>query len=260
MTANNSSAPNPVPKVAFDHFSAWFEDIPVLRDISLEVFAGERLALIGPNDSGKTVLLRSLNRLHDLTPGFRHEGRILLDGHDIFAKNVDVAILRQRAGLMTAPAASLPMSIFENIALALKLAGEHNQDRIHRRVETSLKEARLWDDVKDLLHEPAIRLTTAQARRLSLARTLAMSPEILLLDQPCNGLDNLSATMLEDILDELKTNYAIVFATNDLKQAARASDRTAFLLKGQLIEWGRTKQIFTHPARPETDTFVNELP
>lgn len=251
---------NKPPKVVFDRFSAWFEDVPVLRDISLEAFAGERLALIGPSDSGKTALLRSLNRLHDMTPGFRHQGRILLNDTDIFGPGIDIATLRQRAGLLTGPASSLPVSVFENIALALRLAGEHDKHRIQERVETGLRAARLWDRVKDRLLEPALDLTTAEARRLGLARTLALNPEVLLLDEPCYGLDNVSATLLEDILDDLKTPCAIVFATNDLKQAARASDRTAFLLRGELIEWGTTKQVFTQPRRPETAEFVNEQP
>lgn len=257
----NPLSPTPesrAPKVVFDQYSAWFGGQQVLREICLPAFAGERLAVIGPAGSGKTTLLRSLNRLHDLTPEFRHQGRILLDQEDIFHRHMNAASLRQRVALMSPPWMPLPGSIFDNVALALKMAGEHDKQRICRQVETGLKGARLWEQLKDRLDHPAIHLSSGMVRRLGLARSLALDPEVLLIDEPCAGQDNVSATVFEDTLDELKSNLTIIFATNDPRHAARGSDRTAVILKGELIEWGTTRQIFTQPARSETNDFITE--
>jgi phosphate transport system ATP-binding protein len=254
----DSSPAGSIPQVAFEHFSAWFGHTPALQDVNLEVHPHERLALIGYAGSGKTTLLRSLNRLHDLTPHFRKDGRILLDGQDLHGPGIDVVSLRRRIGLVSATAGPLPGSVFDSIALPLRMAGEQRLSRIQEQVELGLQRAFLWDDLKDRLQEPAFHLSPGKQRQLVLARALAFEPEIVLLDEPAAGLDYVALTLLEDVLDELKAKLTIVFATNDTKQAARASDRTAFFQKGELVEWGPTRQIFTHPANALTNNFITE--
>jgi phosphate transport system ATP-binding protein len=258
MNTPTPNSANALPKVVFEQYSAWHGKIPALRDVNLKVFAGERLAIIGPAGSGKTTLLRSLNRWHDLIPDFRHQGRILIDGQDIFSHEVDVALLRQRIGMVSAAVMPLPGSIYDNIALAIQMAGERDPGRIRALVESGLKGAFLWDEVKDRLQASAWQLSPGNQRRLNLARALALDPEVLLLDEPCAGLDNLAATALEDTLEELKSKLVVAFATNDIKQAARASDRTAFFLHGELVEWGETWQVFTQPAKALTADFIME--
>ena len=260
---DNISAPVPrpdipVPKVVFERFSAWFGGVQALREVNLAVLPRERLALIGYAGSGKTTLLRSLNRLHDLTPHYRKEGRILLDGQDLHGPGIDVVSLRRRIGLVSATAGPLPGSVFDSIALPLRMAGEQRLSRIQEQVELGLQRAFLWDDVKDRLQEPVFHLSPGKQRQLALARALAFDPEIVLLDEPAAGLDYVAATLLEDVLDELKAKSTIVFATNDTKQAARASDRTAFFRNGELVEWGPTRQLFTHPAKTLTNNFITE--
>ena len=250
----NASAP----KAAFRQFSAWFNEKPVLKEIDLEIGPVGRLALIGPANSGKTTLLRSLNRLLDLTPGFRKAGAIFLDGQDIFDPKAEVASLRRRVGLVSSASVSLPGSVFDNIALALKLAGERRSSRLVDAVEQSLGKVWLWEELKDHLEEPALHLPTGVLRRLALARALAFEPEMLLLDEPCSGLDYVSATLLEDVLEQLSAHCPVVFATNDIKQAARASDQTAFLLSGKLVEVGPAQKIFTKPTQSLTSDFITE--
>jgi phosphate transport system ATP-binding protein len=249
---------NAEPKVVFSHFSVWFGGIQALQDIQLEAFRGQRLALLGAAGSGKSTLLRSLNRRNDLTPGYRHQGSIRLDNQDIFNPKLDTATLRRRIGLVSTPAAILPGSIFDNVAIALRMAGEQNKQRIYEKVQAGLTQAHVWDRVKDQLQRPASNLTTSVILQLSLARTLVLEPEVLLLDEPGAGLDNLAVTMLEDVLEDLKETNAILIATNDLKQAARASDRTAFLHRGELVESGPTRQLFTQPHSEITFNFITE--
>lgn len=254
----NPSPTHPHPKIVFDQFSAWYQNSRALENINLQVFTGERLAIIGPAGSGKTTLLHSLNRLFDLEPGFRHQGQILLSGQNILEPEVDLADLRRRVGLIGTPATALPVSIFENIAIGLRMAGERHRERIYERVESSLKESRLWDEVKHQLDQTAQHLPIGLVKRLSLARALAFEPEVLLFDEPESGLDNITATLFEDILRDITPKYAIVFATNDIKLAARASDRTALFLKGALVECGPTRRFFTQPAQAATHDFITE--
>jgi phosphate transport system ATP-binding protein len=254
----NPSQSSQTPKIRFDGFSAWYHVLPALRNVNLQIFTGERLAVIGPAGSGKTTLLHSLNRLSDPEAGFRHQGQVLLDGHNIFEPKVDLASLRRRVGLMSTPTTALPVSIFENIAIGLRMAGERRREFLYERVESGLKEARLWDEVKNQLHQPAQHLSLGLIKRLSLARALAFEPEVLLFDEPESGLDNIAATLFEDILHDITPKYAIVYATNDIKLAARASDRTAFFLKGELIECGPTRKLFTQPSQTATHDFTTE--
>jgi len=243
-------------KIVVQQFAASFGDSQVLRDINLEIFPRERLAIIGPASSGKTTFLRSLNRLNDLEVSFRKTGRILLDGKDIYDKSLDVPALRRRVGMVYAVPIPLPWSIYDNLTYGPKLAGVRNRSRLDELVETSLKSAFLWDEVKDRLGELASNLSGGQQQRLCLARVLALAPEVLLLDEPCSGLDPISTAKIEDALDDLKSRYAIVLVTNNTKQAARASDRTAFFLMGELIECAPTTRLFTNPQHHRTSAYI----
>jgi phosphate transport system ATP-binding protein len=237
-------------------FTVSFSGTEVLKGLNLDILPNERLAIIGPASSGKTTFLRCLNRLNDLDYGFTHNGQILLDDQDIYDPKTDVAQLRRRVGMVYAVPVPLPWSIHENLVYGLKLAGVKDRDRQNERIETALKDAVLWDEVKDRLAEPAHNLSGGQQQRLCLARVLALEPEVLILDEPCSGLDPISTGKIEDALLELKAKHSIVLVTNNTKQAARASDRTAFLLMGELIEIGPTRELFTRPIHQRTNDYL----
>jgi phosphate transport system ATP-binding protein len=251
-----TSCPAEGPKVRVEDFSASFHDAAVMRNLNLDICPHERLAIIGPASSGKTTFLRSLNRLNDLDPTFSKTGRILLDGQDIYAPGTDVAVLRRRVGMVYAVPIPLPWSIYDNLAYGPRLAGVTHRARLDEIVETALKSAILWDEVKDRLKSLATNLSGGQQQRLCVARVLALEPEVLLLDEPCSGLDPISTAKIEDALAELKSRYSIVLVTNNTKQAARASDRTAFFLMGELIECGPTRQLFTNPKHEKTNAYI----
>jgi phosphate transport system ATP-binding protein len=244
------------PRIVVRNFCASFGATTVLRNITLDVRHGERLAIIGPAGGGKTTFLRSLNRLNDLEPRFGHSGSILLGGRDIYDDDMDVAVLRRRVGMVYAVPVPLPWSIYDNLAYGPRLAGVRDRGRLDGLVETSLRKAVLWDEVKDRLKEPAHNLSGGQQQRMCLARVLALEPEALLLDEPCSGLDPISTAKIEDALAELKSRYSIVLVTNNTKQAARASDRTAFFLMSELVEIGPTPDVFTHPADKRTNDYI----
>jgi phosphate transport system ATP-binding protein len=244
------------PKVLVRGFGAAFGGNEVLRGINLQIWPRERLAIIGPASGGKTTFLRSLNRLNDLEHSFSHRGRILLDGQDIHGSDMDVAELRRRVGMVYAVPIPLPWSIYDNIAYGPRLAGIRDRYQLDEIVESSLKGAILWDEVKDRLRTLATNLSGGQQQRLCVARVLALEPELLLLDEPCSGLDPISTAKIEDAMLELKRKYSIVLVTNNTKQAARASDRTAFFFMGQLVECGPTRQVFTNPANQRTSDYI----
>jgi len=255
-TIHDKPKPPSKAKVAVRDFSVWDGPYPSLRQISLDIFPNERLAIIGPSGSGKSTLLRSLNRLTDLDPNIRREGTILMDGHDIFGPTVSVPALRRTVGMVYAVPTPLPWSIRENITFGARMAGVRNRGRLRQLVEESLKAASLWEEVKDRLDMLATNLSGGQQQRLCIARVLALEPEILLLDEPCSGLDPISTAAIEEALAELKSKYTIVLVTNNTKQAARASDRTAFFLMGELIEAGPTTEIFTKPNHGRTEQYI----
>lgn len=250
-----ATSPGPA-KIVVRDFHAGFGETQVLRNVSLDIYPCQRLAIIGPSGGGKTTFLRSLNRLNSLEHDFRHSGSILLDGQDIFANNVDVARIRRRVGMLYAVPIPLPLSIYENLTYGPRLAGIRDRHRLDELVETSLKSAILWDEVKDRLKEPAHNLSGGQQQRMCLARVLTLEPEVLLLDEPCSGLDPISTAKIEDALDELKSQYTVVLVTNNTKQAARASERTAFFLMGEMIECGPTAVIFTNPRHGRTSDYI----
>jgi phosphate transport system ATP-binding protein len=239
-----------------ENFSASFGGQQVLRNVNLKLYPNERLAIIGPAGGGKTTLLRSLNRLSDNDWNYSRSGEIRLHGKNIFDRDVHVPDLRRRVGMVYAVPIPLPWTIRENIVYGMRLAGVSKRDELEEGVETSLKAVVLWDEVKDRLKENATNLSGGQQQRLCLARVIALKPEVLLLDEPCSGLDPISMAKIEDALAELKSRYSIVLVTNNTKQAARASDRTAFFLMGELVEVGPTGAIFTNPQHQRTSDYI----
>ena len=245
-------------KLITRHLSAYFYSLRALRDINLAFASNHITAIIGPSGCGKSTLVRCLNRMHEVVPGARVEGQVLLDGEDIYAPGVDPVQVRRRIGMVFQKATPFPtMSIEDNVAAGLKLNGvglsRAERDRI---VERSLRQSALWDEVKDRLNRPGISLSGGQQQRLCVARALAVEPEVLLMDEPCSALDPISTARIEELLLELKADYTIVLVTHNMQQAARTADFTAFLYSGDLIEFGDTRQIFTNPARRETEDYI----
>ncbi|MGD8487562.1 MAG: phosphate ABC transporter ATP-binding protein [Anaerolineae bacterium] len=229
-----------------------------LRDITLDVPANQITVLFGPSHAGKSTLLRCLNRLNDLIENEEIEidGQILLDGQDIYAPGPDVTELRRQIGMVFALPIALPLTIYDNLAYGPRMRGERRQARLDNLVEKSLRQAALWDEVKDRLGEPALRLSGGQQQRLCIARTLALEPEVVLLDNPTSGLDPLSTAKVEASLQDLKQDYTIVLVPHSVQQGARVADVAAFLLSGALIESGTGEQIFTRPSQPRTDDYI----
>ncbi len=247
----------PPDKLVLEHLSFFYGDFQALDDISLAVRAREVFGLMGPAKSGKTTLLRVLNRMSDLIPGAKVSGRVLLDGEDLLAPDLDLVALRRRVGLVLSKPVPLPRTVFENLALAPRLAGRTDRQEMENLVEASLKAAQLWEEVKDRLYESALKLSGGQQQRLCLARTLAMEPEVILLDEPTSGLDPISTARIEETLFTLKQNYTIILVSNNTKQIARATDRVAFLLMSRLIEMGDTSRVFTVPKDQRTDDYIS---
>jgi phosphate transport system ATP-binding protein len=227
----------------------------ILKGITLDARRGEILSIIGPAGAGKTTFLRCLNRMNDLDPDIQVSGEVFLDGVSVY-DDMDVAVLRRRVGMVFSIPVPLPMTIFQNLTFGLRLIeGGHN--RYAERVEKALRSAYLWDEVKDRMDEPARNLSGGQQQRLCLARTLALEPGVLLLDEPSSGLDPVSTAKIEEALQELKANLAVILVTNNVKQAARASDRTAFFLFGELVELDLTEKLFTTPRGPKTADYIS---
>jgi phosphate transport system ATP-binding protein len=249
--------PNYSIKISLKHLSFFYGGFRALDDVSFDIRHNEIFGLMGPAKSGKSTLLKVLNRMSDLVSNARVTGRVTLDGEDILAPNYDLVALRRRVGLVLSKPVPLPRSIFENLALAPRLAGRGGRAVMEELVETSLQAARLWDEVKDRLHDSALRLSGGQQQRLCLARVLAMQPEVILLDEPTSGLDPISTAKIEETLFQLKQDYTIILVSNNTKQIARATDRVAFLLMSRLIEIGDTPQVFTVPADKRTDDYIS---
>ena len=237
--------------------SVYYGKHPGVRGVSLPVHDRKITALIGPSGCGKTTFLRALNRMHDLNPIVRVEGRVLLDGEDIYAPEVDPVVVRRRVGMVFQRPTPFPtMSIFENVVAGLRLVGIRDKRRLFEAAERALKMAALWDEVKDRLHQPAVGLSGGQQQRLSIARALAVEPEVLLMDEPTSALDPISTQAIEDLLTTLKEDVTIVIVTHNMQQAARVSDYTAFFLDGELVEFDRTEKIFTNPKDPRTEAYI----
>jgi phosphate transport system ATP-binding protein len=244
-------------KIAAHDFRVFHGQEESLRGITLNIPANRILGVIGPSGSGKTTFLRALNRLNDLAPATHIDGQVLLDGQDIYHPSFNVVTLRKRVGMLFALPVALPMSIFENVVYGPRLSGVRNRKRLEEIVETSLKAAFLWDEVKDRLTMSGLRLSGGQQQRLCLARVLAMEElEVILLDEPCSGLDPISTAKIEEALTILKAKYTIILVTNNTKQAARVADETAFFLMGDMVEHGPTEKIFTVPDDQRTNDYV----
>ena len=245
------------PKFLLDRVSYTYEDgVRALCDVSLRICPNQITAIFGPAGGGKSTLLRLLNRLNDLVPGRRREGRVLLDGEDIYAPGVDVHDLRRRVGMVFATPVPLPMSIRQNLTYGPELAGVHGRARLDDLVERSLQMAALWEEVKDRLDEPGGALSGGQQQRLCLARTLALEPEVILLDEPTSGLDPISTAKVEASLQELKQHYTIVIVPHSVQQAARVADHAGFMLQGELVEDGPGERLFTTPGDPRTEDYI----
>ncbi len=231
-----------------------FGPVYALKQVSIEIQAHEILSIIGPSNSGKTTFLRTLNRLNDLVANITMSGEIRLENEDI--RKIDTELLRKRVGMVFALPLPLPLSIYDNVAYGVRMHGVRSRKVLVETVEKALTEAYLWEEVKDRLYDSAFKLSGGQQQRLCIARTLAVEPEVILFDEPCSGLDPISTAKVEDAMVTLKEKYTIVLVTNNVKQAARVGDRTAFFLNGELIELDKTDKIFTAPKDKRTDGYI----
>src|SRR5256884_7988365 len=237
--------------------NAWFHGLHVLHGIDLTMAPKAVTAIIGPSGCGKSTFIRCLNRMHELVPKTRIEGRVLLQGQDLYSSTIDPAIVRRRVGMVFQKSNPFPtMSIGENVVIGLRLNGAHNQKFLNERLEKSLRMAALWDEVKDDLHKPGTSLSGGQQQRLCIARALAVEPEVILMDEPCSALDPIATAKIEELIHELKAKYTIVTVTHNMQQAGRISDYTAFMYLGRLIEFGPTTKIFTNPTEKQTEDYI----
>jgi phosphate transport system ATP-binding protein len=245
-----------VNKMECTNLHLYYQDFLALRDISLPLVQHRVTALIGPSGCGKSSFLRTLNRMNDLITGTHLEGKVYLDGEEIYSDHTDPVELRKRVGMVFQRPCPFPMSIYDNVAYGPRAHGLKHKGKLDELVEKSLREASLWDEVKDRLNTSALQLSGGQQQRLIIARVLAVQPEVLLMDEPASALDPISTAKLEDLIHELKDQYTIVIVTHNLQQAARISDYTAFFLSGDLVEYGPTKRLFTQPADKRTEDYV----
>ncbi|WP_437879737.1 phosphate ABC transporter ATP-binding protein PstB [Pseudomonas sp. LRF_L74] len=234
----------------------YYGEKQALFDVTMNIPKQRVTAFIGPSGCGKSTLLRTFNRMNDLVDGCRVDGQILLDGDDIYRKGVEVAELRRRVGMVFQKPNPFPKSIYENVVYGLRIQGVNQKRVLDETVEWALKSAALWDEVKDRLHDSALGLSGGQQQRLVIARTVAVQPEVLLLDEPCSALDPISTLKVEELIYELKSKYTIVIVTHNMQQAARVSDYTAFMYMGKLIEFGDTDTLFTNPAKKQTEDYI----
>lgn len=234
----------------------YYGDFKALKDINIDIKANKVTALIGPSGCGKSTFLRILNRMNDLIDGSRVEGKVELDGVDIYGKEIDVVALRKRVGMVFQQPNPFPKSIYDNIAYGPRIHGIKNKSQLDEIVEKSLRGAALWDEVKDRLHKSALSLSGGQQQRLCIARALAVRPEVLLMDEPASALDPIATAKIEQLIEELKEDYTIIIVTHSMQQAARVSDYTAFFLMGELIEYDRTLKIFENPSDQRTEDYI----
>ncbi|MBI1823188.1 MAG: phosphate ABC transporter ATP-binding protein [Nitrospirae bacterium] len=245
------------PVFEIEKLNAWFGETQVLRNIQMVTLGQQITAVIGPSGCGKSTFIRCLNRLHEVIPGARANGTVRLDGQDIYGPGIDPVLVRRRVGMVFQKANPFPtMSIYDNVASGMKLNGLKNRSLLDERVERSLKNSALWDEVKDVLGKSALSLSGGQQQRLCIARALAVEPEVLLLDEPTSALDPIATSRIEELLLELKKLYSVIIVTHNMQQAARISDFTGFFLLGEMIEFGETKQIFTNPKETKTEDYI----
>ncbi|MFQ5518489.1 MAG: phosphate ABC transporter ATP-binding protein PstB [Mariprofundus sp.] len=251
MNANNET------KLSIRDLKLWYGDFQALNGIDLDVYSGKVTAFIGPSGCGKSTFLRTLNRMNDRIPSCRVEGKVLLEGQDIYAPEVDVVQLRTHVGMVFQKPNPFPKSIYENIAYAPRIHGlVSDGPDMDELVETSLKKASIWNEVKDKLQQPGTALSGGQQQRLCIARTIAVQPDVILMDEPCSALDPIATAKVEELMDELKQEYTIVIVTHNMQQAARVSDYTAYFYLGDLIEFADTHTIFTTPTYQKTEDYI----
>jgi len=243
-------------KISVEHLNFYYGTKQALTDISIEMKANEVTAFIGPSGCGKSTFLRTLNRMNDIVPGARVEGKVKIDGQDLYASGTDAVLLRRKVGMVFQKSNPFPKSIFENVAYGLRINGMAKGRELEHQVEASLKSAALWEEVKDRLHDPAMALSGGQQQRLCIARALAVRPEVLLMDEPASALDPIATQRIEELIYVLKKDYTIVIVTHNMQQAARVSDTTAFFWLGKLIEYGATPNMFTSPAEKLTEDYI----
>ncbi len=243
-------------KLTLNQVNFFYGDSQALFNIDIEIAKNQVTSFIGPSGCGKSTLLRCLNRLNDLIEGARLEGRMLLDGMDIYSPDVDITDLRKRVGMVFQKSNPFPKSIYENVAYGPRLHGIKNRGQLDQIVEEGLKGAGLWEEVKDRLQASAFGLSGGQQQRLCIARALAVKPDVLLMDEPCSALDPVATAKIEELLFSLKQDLTVVIVTHNMQQAARVSDWTAFMYLGEIVEFGLTKQIFTTPAKKQTDDYI----
>jgi len=239
------------------NLNLYYGDFHALKNINLPIYENRITALIGPSGCGKSSFIRCLNRLIDLVPNARVEGKVLLDGKNIYDEDVDVVELRKRVGMVFQKPNPFPMSIYDNVAFGPRIHGIKDKETLDEIVEWALKKAALWDEVKDNLKKSAFELSGGQQQRLCIARAIAVKPEVILLDEPTSALDPISTQKIEDLMVELKRDYTVVVVTHNMQQASRVSDYTAFFLMGELIEFDKTEKIFLNPSRKETEDYIS---
>jgi len=245
-----------VAKIETRSLDFYYGTSQALKRISIACYEHRVTAVIGPSGCGKSTFIRTLNRMNDVIAGTRIEGTVLLDGQDINAPDVDVVELRRRVGMVFQKPNPFPKSIFDNIAYGLRINGMRDKRKIEETVERSLRDAALWDEVRDRLDENAFALSGGQQQRLCIARSLAVEPEVILFDEPCSAIDPIATAKVEDLIEKLKTRYTVVIVTHNMQQAARVSDYTAFMMLGELVEFGVTETIFTNPQNKLTEDYI----
>ena len=243
-------------KISIRNLSFYYGDNAALKNIALPLYKQQVTAFIGPSGCGKSTLLRVLNRMYDLYPNQRAEGEVLLDGVDILSPGLDLNLLRSRVGMVFQKPTPFPMTIYENIAFGIRLYEQLSRSELDGRVEQALRRAALWDEVKDKLGANGLSLSGGQQQRLCIARTVAVRPDVILLDEPCSALDPISTAKIEELIDELADDHTIVIVTHNMQQAARVSDFTAFMYLGELIEFDSTRQMFTTPKMRQTQDYI----
>jgi phosphate transport system ATP-binding protein len=257
MTPSNGVPPAALPtKIEVKDLRFFYGDNLALKTINMPIYANRSTALIGPSGCGKSTLLRVLNRMYDLYPKQRAEGEVLLDGENILKSGQDLNLLRARVGMVFQKPTPFPMSIYDNIAFGIKLYNKVSKSELDGRVETALRGAALWTEVKDKLQASGLSLSGGQQQRLCIARTVAIQPEVILFDEPCSALDPISTAKVEELIDELTRDYTIAIVTHSMQQAARVSSFTAFMYLGELIEFGDTKKLFTAPEKKQTQNYI----
>jgi len=244
-------------KIATENLNLWYGDFQALENINSSFEANRITAIIGPSGCGKSTLLRVFNRMNDLIEGVRTEGKVLIDEANILNSHTDLVVLRKKVGMVFQRPNPFPLSIYENIVFGEKIHGQRiTRDKLDEIVETSLKDVLLWEELKDRLNEPALWLSLEQKQRLCIARLVAVKPDVLLMDEPCSTLDPQATARIEELMRELKNKYTIIIVTHNMQQAARVSDDTGFMLLGELIEFGKTQEIFTAPQDKRTEDYI----